>query len=80
MARDVRGRVGRRKSGLDWSGNLRRVPVGGKLFVSLRVAAVREARFFGALDLGHPTVVDDELDDAIAEALDFFAHKGDPVG
>ena len=72
--------------GLGGQGGLRRVPVGGKgrrkrgLDLGLAVAARGQPGFLGALDLRDAAVVDDELNDAEAKALDLFTHEGDPVG
>ena len=49
------------------------------LFVR-RWALAREPSFFRAFDLGDPSVVNDELHHAIAQALDLFANNGDPIG
>ena len=57
----------------------REVPVGRKLFVSRGVAGSAETGFFRPLDLGHAPIVNDELDDAITEAFDFFTNERDPV-
>src|SRR3982750_3423464 len=39
-----------------------------------------DPRLLGALDLGHPAVVDDELDDAVAQGLYLFLHDAQPWG
>ena len=53
--------------------------VGVKLFGDL-VPARWQAGLLGALNLGHSAVVDDQLYDAVAQALHFFPNKRDPVG
>jgi hypothetical protein len=57
----------------------RLVPVGKNLFGGAGFARTREAGFLRALDLCDAPVVNDELDDAITETFDFFAHERDPV-
>jgi hypothetical protein len=55
---------------------------GGFLFAEIgrRLRRSRETGALRPLDLGHAAVVDDELDHAVAEALDLLAHEDDPVG
>ena len=53
-------------------------PVGGNLLDAL-FARCGQARFLGALDLRHATVVNDELDDAETQAFDLFADQGNPL-
>ena len=62
-----------------WWGTSRSMRVGYKLFGRL-IARRREPGFLGALDLGYPSIMDDELNDPVAESFHFFANNGDPIG
>ena len=44
------------------------------------VALARQAGLFGALDLGDLTVVDDDLDHAVAQRFNLLADDGKPGG
>ena len=44
-----------------------------------RVAGGRQAGFLGAFDLSYATVVNDELHNSEAKALNFLPNKGNPV-